>query len=352
MDANYAPGLGGFDNQSSSAGACDGTVGDPQARTVRQLHGAKLAKRGRSLRFSRASSMKRRSSTAFKSHVAAALVTAICLSGCSSRTGYTSAFAGSTALVGNSHRYDANPDQTFKTVKITLVQQGFTIEQADAINGLIKAARAMQDPKDKKISYLVSASVDITGAPSGDATVVTASASQQTVLHKDSEKYFHLLGLVPIPTGKDYQTVVRKEGNITEAGFYKDLFAAIANNIPKRSSVVTFPVPVPAAAAVAAVAAPPVPAPGAAPLPDTGAAPGAAPAPLVAPVAAPAPVDAVPPVVPPSPADVASEGAAPALTLTDDPRPTPAGEVPATSTAPANTPAALPGASPAGTAPN
>jgi hypothetical protein len=196
------------------------------------------------------SSQTRRMSTAINSYLAVALITGACLSGCASKTGYNSAFAGSTALIGNSHRYDANPDQTFKTVKITLVQQGFTIEQADVVNGLIKAARALQDPKDKKISYLVTASLDITGAPSGDATVVTASASQQTVLHKDSEKYFHLLGLVPIPTGKDYQTIVRKEGNITEAVFYKDLFAAITNNMPKKPAVVTFPVP----AAVATVA--------------------------------------------------------------------------------------------------
>jgi len=198
------------------------------------------------------SSQTRRISTAIISPMAIALIAGASLSGCSSKTGYNSAFAGSTALIGNSHRYDANPDQTFKTVKITLVQQGFTIEQADVVNGLIKGARALQDPKDKKISYLVTASLDITGAPSGDATVVTASASQQTVLHKDSEKYFHLLGLVPIPTGKDYQTIVRKEGNITDAVFYKDLFAAITNNLPKPSAVTTFPVP----AAVATVVAP------------------------------------------------------------------------------------------------
>jgi hypothetical protein len=73
--------------------------------------------------------------------------------------------------------------------------------------------------------------------------VVTASASQQTVLHKDSEKYYHLLGLVPIPTGKDYQTIVRKEGNITDPVFYKDLFEALAANLRKRPSMTTSPGP-------------------------------------------------------------------------------------------------------------
>jgi hypothetical protein len=145
-------------------------------------------------------------------------------------------------LAGNSRRFSATPDQTFKTVKITLVQQGFTIEQTDAANGLIKGVRALEDPKNKKISYLIN-SIDVTGAPSGDATVVTASASQQAVLHKDSEKYFHLLGLVPIPTGKNYQTIVRKEGNITDASFYKDLFVAITNNLPKPAAVAAFAAP-------------------------------------------------------------------------------------------------------------
>jgi hypothetical protein len=165
------------------------------------------------------------------------------LSGCASQTGYKSAFANSTALSGNSRRFSATPDQTFKTVKITLVQQGFTIEQTDAANGLIKGVRALEDPKNKKISYLITTSVDVTGAPSGDATVVTASASQQTVLHKESEKYFHLLGLVPIPTGRDYQTIVRKEGNITDTSFYKDLFATIESNLPKAPAVTTFAAP-------------------------------------------------------------------------------------------------------------
>ncbi len=188
--------------------------------------------------------------------VAVLLVAGTDLSGCASQTGYNSAFANSTALTGNSRRFSATPDQTFKTVKIALVQQGFTIEQTDVSNGLIKGMRALEDPKNNKVSYLITTSVDVTGAPSGDATVVTASASQQTVLHKDSEKYFHLLGLVPIPTGKDYQTIVRKEGNITDASFYKDLFAAIERNLPKAQSVTTFAAVSAPANAVTAAPAP------------------------------------------------------------------------------------------------
>jgi hypothetical protein len=202
--------------------------------------------------------MRRSLSMGQKILLAAVFVAGAGLSGCAAQTGYNSAFANSTALAGNSRRFGASPDQTFKTVKITLVQQGFTIEQTDAANGLIKGVRALEDPKNKKISYLITTSVDVTGAPSGEATVVTASASQQTVLHKESEKYFHLLGLVPIPTGKNYQTIVRKEGNITDASFYKDLFAAIESNLPKAPAVATFAAPAAPATVVTAAPAPAV----------------------------------------------------------------------------------------------
>lgn len=44
-------------------------------------------------------------------------------------------------------------------------------------------------------------------------------------------KYFHLLGLVPISTGREYQTVVTKEGNIATDGFSEDFIAAVAKTL-------------------------------------------------------------------------------------------------------------------------
>jgi hypothetical protein len=160
-----------------------------------------------------------------------AVVVAAALVGCGNHTGYEKAFSAQSALAGNSHEFDANADQTFRTVKVTLVQQGFTIEQVDVAAGLIKAIRSLQDPKRSAYAYLITASVDITGQPSGRSTTVTVAASQQTVLHKDSEKYFHLLGLVPIPSGRVHQTVVTKEGNIDTAAFYNDFFESIHKNL-------------------------------------------------------------------------------------------------------------------------
>jgi hypothetical protein len=173
------------------------------------------------------------------------------LAGCGGQKGYEKAFTEKSALSGNSQEFAAAAEQTFRTVKITLVQQGFTIEQVDVATGLIKAVRSLQDPKKPKYAYLITTTVDVTGQPSGKATTVTVAASQQTVLHKDSEKYFVLLGLVPIPTGRNYQTVVTKEGNIDTAGFYSDFFAAVNKNLRLAAAAA---VSAPAAAAPAATA--------------------------------------------------------------------------------------------------
>jgi hypothetical protein len=169
-----------------------------------------------------------------------ALAGILVLVGCGGHTGYEKAFSAQSALAGNSHEFDAGADQLFRAVKVTLVQQGFTIEQVDVAAGLIKAIRSLQDPKRSAYAYLITASVDVTGQPSGRSTTVTVAASQQTVLHKDSEKYFHLLGLVPIPTGRVHQTVVTKEGNIDTAAFYR---GGCATNRPRGERAHTRCVP-------------------------------------------------------------------------------------------------------------
>lgn len=179
-----------------------------------------------------------------------ALLAGVLLAGCSSQTGYEKAFSQKTALSQNSHSFAATVDQTFRAAKVSLVQQGFAIQQADTGTGLLKGIRTLDDPKDSKIAYLITASVDITGSPAGDSSIVTVAANQQTILHKDSTKYYKFLGLVPIPTGKDYQTIVRAEGDITGAGFYQDFFGALERNMPPKpqlaaspSSFVTQPLP-------------------------------------------------------------------------------------------------------------
>src|ERR1700739_2709633 len=172
----------------------------------------------------------------------AAIVSAVALTSCSTLAGYDKAFSQTTALSGNVRSFNAPPEQLFRIVKVTLVQRGFTIEQADAQSGLIRCSRSLQDAKDAKLAYLVSSTVDISAAPAGDSAMLSMSASQQTVLHRDSTKYYKFLGLVPIPTGKDYQTVVRREGTIGSKQFYDDFFNAVGENL-KLAPAVAVPLP-------------------------------------------------------------------------------------------------------------
>ena len=147
-------------------------------------------------------------------------------SGCAANNGYQKAFAAESAIKGNHQNFAAPADQTFRAVKVTLVRQGFTIENADANSGLIKAVRNFQDTEDKDVSYNIIASADVTA--DDENSMVTIAASQQTVLHREWHTWWHLLWIIPLfPTGTEYQTVVTHEGNVTDAAFYKDFFASV-----------------------------------------------------------------------------------------------------------------------------
>jgi hypothetical protein len=190
----------------------------------------------------------------------ASLAGLLALGGCATQSGYQSALAQHTALTGNSRTFRAPPDQTFSSAKLTLVRQGFTIENADLQTGLIKATRNLQDKEDENVSYNVVASVDITPTSSARTeSIVTASASQQTVLHREWHTWWHLLWILPlIPTGTEYQTVVTKEGNITEPGLYNDLFAAMEKDLQSRPAAEPAPVmqAIPVAAPISATPLP------------------------------------------------------------------------------------------------
>jgi ABC-type oligopeptide transport system substrate-binding subunit len=156
-----------------------------------------------------------------------ALAATAILAGCGGQQGYRKAFSEQTALSNNSRSFEVPTDKALRTVKQTLVRQGFTIEQADTSTGLIKAVRNMQDKDDNDVSYNINITADITET-TDKGSAVTLAASQQTVLHRKWRTWWHLLWIIPIfPTGTEYQTVVTREGNVTDAAFYEDFFAAI-----------------------------------------------------------------------------------------------------------------------------
>lgn len=161
------------------------------------------------------------------------------LTGCSgNQQAYQKAFSSQYALTQNQAAYSQSSEAVFKIVKQTFTQQGFTIETADMKSGIIKAVRDMADKEDPDISYNIHVSADISEVPGSD-TNVSLAASQQTILHRATTTWWHLLWIVPIiPTGTEYQTLVIKEGNVTDPGFYADFFNTLKVSVAKYDMAV------------------------------------------------------------------------------------------------------------------
>ena len=161
-------------------------------------------------------------------------VVIMALAGCANnQQGYQKAFDSQHSLTQNQSSFSQPAESVFKIVKQTFVQQGFTVESADFKSGMVKAVRNMQDRDDAEISYNIHASADISEV-TGVETNVTLAASQQTILHRSTTTWWHLLWILPIiPTGTEYQTLVVKEGNITEPGFYTDFFNTLKISVTK-----------------------------------------------------------------------------------------------------------------------
>jgi hypothetical protein len=160
------------------------------------------------------------------------------LIGCATQQEYQKAFDSQHSLVQNQRTFTQSSDSIFRIAKQVFIQQGFTIESADFKSGIIKAVRNMQDKKNEEFSYNIHASVDISEEAVAQSTVSLA-ASQQTILHRATTTWWHLLWILPIiPTGTEYQTLVVKEGNITDPGFYTDFFNSLKVAVTKHDLAV------------------------------------------------------------------------------------------------------------------
>jgi hypothetical protein len=112
-----------------------------------------------------------------------------------------------------------------QAVVSTFIKDGFNITQAHS--DLVTATRTIKESKDEELSYVVSATAAI--AASGDGhTLVALSADQQTVLHRATHDWFHLLWVVPLfPYATEYQTVVRSESTVDDPKFYGSFFSEL-----------------------------------------------------------------------------------------------------------------------------
>lgn len=155
------------------------------------------------------------------------LIGIMALTGCAGNQQYNEAFDSQHALVENQCSFSQSADNIFKVTKQVFVQRGFTIENTDSKSGIMKGVRIMADKDDTELSYNIHASADISDI-STDETKLSLVASQQTILHRSSLTWWKLLWILPLfPTGTEYQTLVIKEGNITDPVLYNDFCNAV-----------------------------------------------------------------------------------------------------------------------------
>jgi hypothetical protein len=159
---------------------------------------------------------------------------AACLAACVGSRGADQALTDSKSAVrGNSHSFQAPRELTLRVVTGTLVQKGFAIEQTDSAMGLVKATRNLTDPKDPNTNYHVTATAYVSTGPDGRSSVVSLAASQQTVLYRQGHTWtmLPLLPIIPIPTGRKFESVITGEGSILEGNFYSEFFDAVERGL-------------------------------------------------------------------------------------------------------------------------
>jgi len=110
---------------------------------------------------------------------------------------------------GSAQQVGAPPEQALRIVIQALVQRGYIIESVDAAVGLVKAKRVVRDPEDERNSTIIVASAYVTAEPAANGSRVQLTANEQKILHRKQ------------------QTATVRDGGITGAGFYRDLFSTI-----------------------------------------------------------------------------------------------------------------------------
>jgi hypothetical protein len=100
-----------------------------------------------------------------------------------------------------------------------LVKAGYIVDSVDHSLGLVTATRRILDSKDTRYSNNIVASAYVAAERGSDGTRVQLSANEQRILHRKSSKMFSKPIYEP--------AVVEHDGSVTDAGYYRGLFAAI-----------------------------------------------------------------------------------------------------------------------------
>jgi hypothetical protein len=154
------------------------------------------------------------------------------------------------SLFNHEHRYDAPPVRVERALIEALVAQGFIVQSLNPELGTINLLRRTQDPKDKSYSVETVLIASVTAPENGVGAQVQVSADDLRVLHRDPLKgntFRAMTGTYQYQVTFNYETVVVHDGAVTDAGFYRGLFATIDANLQgnaapsKHSQRVTAP---------------------------------------------------------------------------------------------------------------
>lgn len=149
---------------------------------------------------------------------------------------------GSAAL-GHSHRFGASADRTLPALLDGLAQRGFTVERADGVVGFTTVQRSNENAKDQETTT-DRATVYVSPAGGGDSIVTVAAGQRVTT---SGLQDFGIsrnplgMGLFGMSSSRmaaalqaslmDPQSVVVREGEISDARFYDELFNVVAEKL-------------------------------------------------------------------------------------------------------------------------
>jgi hypothetical protein len=138
-------------------------------------------------------------------------------------------------VIGSGRCFVAPTSRTAKAIVATLEQRGFVVRDGIYMNNRIEASRSVDNPQDKSLTEALSVTavireIDVTGH-----CEITLTAKQRTLLRDERHHWTSADLIIPIPTSTEYKNVVKKDVEVTDPDFFRDLYAGIERHL--RSDV-------------------------------------------------------------------------------------------------------------------
>lgn len=137
--------------------------------------------------------------------------------------------------VSSQQSFSASVELAQQALLRALVSQGYVIDSADPDSGVINATRWLQDSKDSHYSTRFVAAAQAT-ADSASSCTIRIDATQMHVLHDAQHEWVFLPIPRPLGGSLHYVDVVKENATVSDAGFYRTLFAHIDDELHGAAS--------------------------------------------------------------------------------------------------------------------